>query len=54
MTLVHESFSPKEAMPLPYLKVFEKATHAEFQSLIENDTWEYRNAPSGQAVLTGR
>ncbi len=28
--------------------------YAEFQSLIENYTWEYKNAPSGQAILTGR
>ncbi len=28
--------------------------HVEFQSLIENDTCEYKNAPSDQAILTGR
>ena len=44
----------KEAMATPYWKDFEKAMHIEFQSLIENDTWEYRDAPSGRAVLTGR
>lgn len=27
--------------------------HAKFQSLIENDICEYRDAPSGQVVLTG-
>ena len=49
-----EPLSIKEAMATPLWKDFEKAMHAEFQSLIENDTWEYRNAPSGRAVLTGR
>lgn len=42
----------KKAMATPYWKDFEKAMHIEFQLLIENDTWEYRNASSGQAVLT--
>ena len=28
--------------------------HIEFQSLIKNDTWEYRDILSGQAILTGR
>lgn len=28
--------------------------HAESQSLIENDTWDYRNALSGQVVLASR
>ncbi len=28
--------------------------YAEFQSLIENDTWEYKNAPSSRTILTGR
>ncbi len=44
----------KEAMASPYWKNFEKAMYIEFQSFIENDTWEYRDVPSGQAVLTGR
>lgn len=41
-------------MVSPYWKDFVKAMHAEFQSRIENDTWEYRNAPLGRAVLTVR
>ncbi len=49
-----EPFSLKETMASPYWKNFEKAMYAEFQSLIENDTWEYKNAPSGRAILTGR
>ena len=28
--------------------------HAEFQSLIENDTWKYKDVPSSRAVLTSR
>ncbi len=44
----------KEAMASLCWNNVEKAMHAEFQSLIENDTWEYKNAPSGQAILTGR
>ena len=28
--------------------------YIKFQSLIENDIWEYKNAPSGRVVLTGR
>ena len=44
--------SLKEAMTLPYWNNFKKAIHAEFQSLIENDTWEYRKTLSGRAVLT--
>lgn len=35
-----------------YWKDFKKAMYAEFQSFIKNDTWEYRDAPSGRAVLT--
>ncbi len=35
----------KEAMSSPYGKDFEKVMHAEFQIFIENNTWEYRNAP---------
>lgn len=50
---LNEPLSLKEAMSSPYWKNFEKAIHAEFQSLIENNTWEYRNTPSGRAVLTG-
>ena len=49
-----EPLSLKEARASPYWKDFEKAMHAEFQSLIENDTWEYRDVPTGRAVLTGR
>lgn len=41
-----EPLSLKEAASA-YWKDFEKAMHAEFQSLIENNTWEYRNASSG-------
>ncbi len=48
-----EPLSLKETMSSMYWKNFEKAMHAEFQSLIENDTWEYKNASSGRAVLTG-
>ncbi len=44
----------KAAMASSYCKDFEKAMHIEFQSLIENDIWEYRDALSDQAVLTGR
>ncbi len=49
-----EPVSLKEAMTSPYWKNFEKAMYSEFQSLIENDTWEYKNAPLGRAILTGR
>lgn len=42
-----EPLSLKEVIASPYWKGFEKVMHAEFQSLIENDTLEYRNAPSG-------
>ena len=44
--------SLKEVMRSPYWKDFEKAIHSEFQSLIENDTWEYQKAPSDRVVLT--
>lgn len=37
-------FSLKEVIASSYWKDFEKAMHAKFQSLIENDTWKYRNA----------
>ena len=46
--------SLKEAKRFLYWKDFEKAMYTEFQSLIENDTWEYRDVPIDQAVLTGR
>ena len=49
-----EPSSLKEVMASPYWKHFEKAMHVEFQSLSDNETWEYRNAPAGRAVLTGR
>ncbi len=44
----------KAAIVSSYQKNFKKAMHAEFQSLIENDTWEYKNASSGRSILTGR
>ncbi len=47
-----EPLSLKEAMASPYWKNSEKAIYAEFQSLIENDTWEYQNAPLERAILT--
>lgn len=56
----YDNFGPderliiKKAMATTYWKDFEKAMHTEFQSLINNDIWEYKNAPSGRAVLTGR
>lgn len=37
-----------------YWKNFEKTIYVEFQFLIENDTWEYKNMSLGRAVLTGR
>lgn len=46
--------SLKETMTSPYWQDFKKSMHAQFQSLIENNTWEYRDAPSGRAVLMGR
>lgn len=49
-----ELFSLRETIASPYWKEFEKAMHVEFQFLIENNTWEYKNAPSGRAVITGR
>ena len=49
-----EPLSLKEATRSPYWKDFEKAMHADFQSLIENNTWECRNVLTGRAVLTGR
>ncbi len=42
-----EPFFFKEAIASLYLKIFEKAIYAEFQSVIENHTWEYKNTPSG-------
>lgn len=41
----------KEPMASAYWKEFEKAMHVEFQSIFENGTWGYRNAPSGRIVL---
>ena len=49
-----EPLTLKEAMVSPYWKDFEKAMHVEFGSLLENNTWEYKEAPSGRAILTGR
>lgn len=49
-----EPLTLKQAMASPYWKDFEKAMHVEFCSLIENNTWEYKNAPSGREILTGR
>ena len=43
----------KEARAFPYWKDFKKAIYAEFQSLIENDTWKNRDTPIVWAVLTG-
>ena len=49
-----EPLSFKEVIVLCFWKDFEKVMYLGFQSLIENDTWEYRDVPSGQAVLTSR
>ena len=49
-----ESLSLRKAIASPYWNDFEKIMHAEFQSFIENNTWEYRNIPSGRAILTSR
>ena len=49
-----ELLSLREAMASPYWKDFEKAMHAEFQSLIENDTWEYRDTSSSRAISISR
>ena len=49
-----EPLSLKATIRSPYWKDFEKTMHWEFQSLIENDTWEYRDVSTGRAVLTGR
>ncbi len=43
----------EEAIVSPHWKNFEKAMYIEFKSLIENDTWKYKNAPSDRAILTG-
>ena len=43
----NKPFFLMEAKALSYWKSFKKAMYAEFQSLIENDSWEYKNAPSG-------
>ena len=37
-----ELFTIKEAMATPYWKDYEKTIYIKFQSLIENNTWEYR------------
>ncbi len=47
-----EPLSLKESMAPPYWKNFEKDIYTEFQSLIENDTWKYKNVASGRAILT--
>lgn len=49
-----EPNSLKEATASPYWKHSEKAIHVVFRSLIDNETWEYRNAPAKRAVLAGR
>lgn len=49
-----EPLTLKQAIASPYWKDFEKAMHVEFRSLIENNTWEYKNAPSGREVLIDR
>ena len=49
-----EPLSLRGAMAFPYWNNIEKAMHLEFQSLIENDTWEYRDVLLDQAMLTGR
>ena len=49
-----EPLSLKEVMRSLYWKNFEKAMYAEFQSLIENNIWKYRDMPIGWAILTGR
>ena len=55
----YDNFGPdepliiKEALATSYWKNFEKTMHIKFQFLIENNTWEYKDAPLGQAILTG-
>lgn len=50
---LEEPFFLKEAMLSLYWKDFKKVMHAELQSLIENNTWEYRDMLLGRAILTG-
>lgn len=49
-----EHFCLQEVITLLYWKEFEKAMYAEFQSLIENNIWEYQDAPSDRAIFISR
>lgn len=49
----NKPFFLRKIMASYYCKDFEKSIYTKFQFFIENDTLEYRNALSGQAVLTG-
>ena len=44
--LVDKPISLKEVMASLYWKLFEKAMHVVFRSLIDNETWEYKSAPA--------
>ncbi len=51
---LNEPLLLKEALAWIYWKNFEKAKYADFQSLIENNTWKYKNALWGWLISTGR
>ena len=44
----------KKANASHYWKKVEKTMYIEFQYLIKNNTWEYREVSNGQIILTGR
>ncbi len=49
-----EPLTLKEAMSSPYWEQWRKAMEAEYNSLIENDTWTLEEAPSDRKVISGR
>lgn len=48
-----EPLTIKKAMAILYWNDFEKVMHTKFQSLFENNIWEYKNVSLSRAVLTG-
>ena len=52
VTQVEEPASPKKALKSEHAKHGKAAAHSEYQSLIENDTWDQVFLPQGRKSIS--